>query len=64
MLTNSRDIKRRLEQEGWHLERVSGSHHVFKHPQSHRTVILPHPKKDLGRGLARNIYKQADWEPD
>jgi predicted RNA binding protein YcfA (HicA-like mRNA interferase family) len=32
MLTNSRDIKRRLEQEGWILQRVAGSHHVFKHP--------------------------------
>jgi predicted RNA binding protein YcfA (HicA-like mRNA interferase family) len=64
MLTNSRDIKRRLEQDGWILDRVSGSHHVFKHPHSHRTVLLPHPKKDLGLGLVRNIYKQAGWEPD
>jgi len=48
MLTNSRDIKRRLEREGWILERIAGSHHVFKHPQSRATVVLPHPKKDLG----------------
>jgi hypothetical protein len=32
MLTNSRDIKRRLEQEGWIVDRVTGSYHVFKHP--------------------------------
>jgi len=64
MLTNSRDIKRRLEREGWILERVTGSHHVFKHPQTRATVVLPHPKKDLGRGLVRNIYKQAGWQPD
>jgi predicted RNA binding protein YcfA (HicA-like mRNA interferase family) len=64
MLTNSRDIKRRLEREGWILERVAGSHHVFKHPQTLVTVVLPHPKKDLGRGLVRNIYKQAGWQPD
>jgi predicted RNA binding protein YcfA (HicA-like mRNA interferase family) len=48
MLTNSRDIKRRLEQDGWIVDRISGSHHVFRHPHSHRTVVLPHPKKDLG----------------
>jgi predicted RNase H-like HicB family nuclease len=30
MLTNSRDIIRRLEQEGWALVRTTGSHHVFK----------------------------------
>jgi predicted RNA binding protein YcfA (HicA-like mRNA interferase family) len=64
MLTNSRDIKRRLERDGWILERVSGSPHVFKHPHSARTIVLPHPKKDLGRGLIRNIYKDAGWKLD
>lgn len=64
MLTNSRDIKRRLEQDGWVLERVSGSHHVYKHPATRETIVLPHPKKDLGRGLVRAIYKQANWPPD
>ena len=64
MLTNSRDIKRRLEQEGWKLERVAGSHHVFRHPVRRTIVVLPHPKKDLGRGLVRAIYKQADWPLD
>jgi predicted RNA binding protein YcfA (HicA-like mRNA interferase family) len=64
MFTNSRDIKRRLEKEGWVLERVTGSHHVFKHPQSPETVVLPHPKKDLGPGLVRAIYKQAKWQRD
>jgi predicted RNA binding protein YcfA (HicA-like mRNA interferase family) len=64
MLTNSRDIKRRLEREGWILQRVTGSHHVFKHPRTSQLVVLPHPKKDLGPGLVRNIYKQAGWERD
>jgi len=64
MFTNSRDIKRRLEKEGWVLERVTGSHHVFKHPQLADTVVLPHPKKDLGPGLVRAIYKRAKWKRD
>ena len=64
MLTNSREIKRRLEQDGWVLERVTGSHHVFKHPLSKETIVLPHPKKDLGHGLVRAIYKQAKWQLD
>jgi len=64
MLTNSRDIKRRLEQDGWILARVAGSHHVFVHLTKRETVVLPHPKKDLGRGLVRAIYKQAGWDPD
>jgi predicted RNase H-like HicB family nuclease/predicted RNA binding protein YcfA (HicA-like mRNA interferase family) len=45
MLTNSRDIKRRLEKEGWVLERIAGSHHVFKHPESTETIVLPHQKR-------------------
>ena len=64
MLTNSRDIIRRLEREGWRLVRVTGSHHVFKSTISGETVVIPHPKKDLGKGLARAIYKGAGWKPD
>lgn len=64
MLTNSRDILRRLQKEGWALERVTGSHHVFKSPVSGDTVVVPHPKKDLGKGLVRAIYKGAGWAPD
>ncbi len=64
MLTNSRDIIRRLQKEGWSLERVTGSHHVFKSPVSGETVVVHHPKKDLGKGLVHAIYKGAGWKPD
>ncbi|MBK5962365.1 toxin HicA [Rhodoplanes elegans] len=64
MLTNSNDIRRRLERDGWIVVRVKGSHHVFKHPRSPETIVLPHPKKDLGPGLVRAIYKQARWDRD
>lgn len=56
MLTNSRDIIRRLQREGWSLARITGSHHVFKNPVSGETVVVPHPKKDLGKGLVHAIY--------
>ena len=64
MLKSSRDIKRRLEQDGWVIERIRGSHHIFRHPSSGAIIALPHPRKDLGVGLVRKIYKQADWQPD
>ena len=64
MLTSSHDIKKRLEREGWALERVRGSHHVFRNSRTGAIIVLPHPKKDLGIGLARAIYKQAGWRPD
>lgn len=61
MLTNSRDIKRRLEAEGWVLVRVKGSHHQFKSAGSRQRITLPHPKKDLQIGLVKSIYKVAGW---
>ncbi|MCC6946576.1 MAG: type II toxin-antitoxin system HicA family toxin [Bradyrhizobiaceae bacterium] len=64
MLTNSRDIKRRFEKEGWVLDRIKGSHHIFRRPGTGQILILPHPKKDLGLGLVRAIYKQAGWKFD
>lgn len=61
MLADSRDIMRRLEAEGWVLVRTRGSHHVFRHPGTGKVIVVPHPKKDLGRGLVRAIYKEAGW---
>jgi predicted RNA binding protein YcfA (HicA-like mRNA interferase family) len=62
MLTNSHEIKRRLERDGWILRRVRGSHHVFK--KAGKTLVLPHPKKDLGKGFVHVIYMQAGWQLD
>lgn len=57
--TNSRDIIRRLEAEGWVLVSSKGSHHKFR--KGALTVIVPHPKKDLPLGTARNIARFAGW---
>ncbi len=57
--TNSRDIIRRLEAEGWGLVSSKGSHHKFR--KGGLTVIVPHPKKDLPLGTARNIARFAGW---
>ncbi len=55
----SADVIRELEAAGWMLDRVRGSHHVFKHPSKAGIVVVPHPKKDLGKGLVTAIRKQA-----
>jgi predicted RNA binding protein YcfA (HicA-like mRNA interferase family) len=64
MLRDSRDIIRRPERQGWTLVRVTGSHHVIKSAVADRTVVIPHPKKDLGKGLVHAIYKGAGRKPD
>ena len=36
----------------------------FVQRQSHRLVIVPHPKRDLPIGTVRSIYRQAGWSRD
>ncbi len=48
-----------LRKAGWQLARVNGSQHVFTHPRRTGIVVVPHPKKDLGRGLVKAIRQQA-----
>ena len=55
----SKDLIRDLEDAGWVLDRVVGSHHVFKHPTQPGHLTVPHPKKDLGKGLVHKIRKAA-----
>lgn len=60
MEKDSRKIIKRLKDEGFELVSVSGSHHKFR-KDGRRTVIVPHPKKELPLGTARAIAKQAGW---
>jgi predicted RNA binding protein YcfA (HicA-like mRNA interferase family) len=53
------DLIRELVKAGWTLDRVRGSHHVFRHPSRPGIIVIPHPKKDLGKGLVAKIRKQA-----
>jgi predicted RNA binding protein YcfA (HicA-like mRNA interferase family) len=55
----SADLIREMQRAGWRLDRVNGSHHVYKHPERPGIVVVPHPKKDLGLGLVKAIRKQA-----
>jgi predicted RNA binding protein YcfA (HicA-like mRNA interferase family) len=55
----SADLIREMKEGGWVLDRVRGSHHVFRHPSRPGIIVVPHPKKDLGGGLVAEIRKQA-----
>ena len=54
---NSTTLIRELEAQGWTLDRVRGSHHVYKHPGNPNIITVPHPRKDLGKGLVANLRK-------
>lgn len=59
---SSKEIIGLLEDAGFILDRVKGSHHIYFHPESKRLAVVPHPKKDLPFGTARSILKQAGIE--
>ena len=48
-----------LLENGWYLDRINGSHHIFKKESAFRPVAVPlHGKKDIG-ALAKVILKEA-----
>jgi len=59
---NSAELIRELKAAGWVLNRTRGSHHVFRHPSKPGIVVVPHPKKELGKGLVKAIRRQAGLE--
>jgi predicted RNA binding protein YcfA (HicA-like mRNA interferase family) len=63
MERDSKAIVRRLLADGFVLVSVKGSHHKFARAVegATRTVIVPHPKRDLPTGTARAIARQAGW---
>ncbi len=56
---DSRTVIRRLEDDGWYVDRIKGSHHQMKHPVKLGTTSVPHPQKDLKIGTIRSIERQS-----
>jgi predicted RNA binding protein YcfA (HicA-like mRNA interferase family) len=56
---NSREIIRRLKNDGWYEVNQAGSHKQFKHPNKTGRVTVPHPQRDVPVGTLRSIEKQA-----
>jgi predicted RNA binding protein YcfA (HicA-like mRNA interferase family) len=56
-----RELVKLLEEEGWRLVRVSGSHHHFAKPGARNIITVPiHSRgRDVPPGLLRAILKAA-----
>jgi predicted RNA binding protein YcfA (HicA-like mRNA interferase family) len=55
---------RLLEERGWQLDRIKGSHHVYRHPSTGRSVTVPvHGNADLRPGTQRRIMRDAGITP-
>jgi predicted RNA binding protein YcfA (HicA-like mRNA interferase family) len=55
----SRQLIKELEKAGRVLDRITGSHHLFKLPGNPNTLPVPHPKKDLPMGTVKSIRQRA-----
>jgi len=55
-----KDAIKRLEQEGWRLSRIKGSHHIMVKGGLENTIPV-HGNKDLKKGLFYKIAKKAGW---
>jgi predicted RNA binding protein YcfA (HicA-like mRNA interferase family) len=57
-----RDLIKRLEEDGWFVERVAGSHMQFRHPTKGGTVTVPAGGKlarEVPPGTLNSVLKQA-----
>jgi predicted RNA binding protein YcfA (HicA-like mRNA interferase family) len=53
-------VIRLLEQDGWYLDRQSGSHRQFRHPTKRGTVTVPgNVGAELKRGTLASVFRQA-----
>jgi predicted RNA binding protein YcfA (HicA-like mRNA interferase family) len=54
------EIIRLIEEDGWYLVAVRGSHRQYKHPNKPGRVTIPgKPSKELPPGTERSILRQA-----
>ena len=58
---DSREVLRRLREDGWELKTTKGSHHQFVHRTKPGKVTVKHPLKDIPIGILRSIFRQAGW---
>lgn len=58
-MTTSQEVIDALKADGWTLDRVRGSHHIFKNPRKPGHVTVPHPRKDMMRATLRSIERQS-----
>jgi predicted RNA binding protein YcfA (HicA-like mRNA interferase family) len=56
---DSRNAIAMIEEDGWYLVRVKGSHHQFKHPTKKGLVTVKHPQKDIPLPTLKSIKKEA-----
>lgn len=52
-------VVRALERQGFKVARVSGSHHIMRHPDGRGTTVPLHGNRDLAKGTLRGILNDV-----
>ncbi len=61
---SGREMCRIVEDKGWVLQRVQGSHHIYSKPGERKIIAIPvHGNRDLKTGLANRIARDAGVGP-
>lgn len=57
---SGKEFARLIEERGWELARVNGSHHIYRKPGRTERISLPvHGSQPLKLGLQRHLMKIA-----
>ena len=59
MPMTAKQMLKLLQDNGYVVVSVTGSHHKLRNPETGITIIVPVHAKDLGKGLEAKILKQA-----
>jgi predicted RNA binding protein YcfA (HicA-like mRNA interferase family) len=57
-----RDLIKRIEADGWKLDRTKGSHRQYLHPdkpEAGTLTVAGHPSEEVPKGTLNDILKQA-----
>ena len=62
---SGKQMCRVLEQRGWTLARINGSHHIYRDVSTGRRAVVPvHGNRDLKTGTQRGIMRDAGLTDD
>lgn len=60
-----KEVQEAVERLGWSLERISGSHYIYKHPSHAGNLVIPYPPsgKEINFYLVKKIMRDAKRGP-
>jgi predicted RNA binding protein YcfA (HicA-like mRNA interferase family) len=56
-----REIAKFLERNGFVLDHVSGSHHIYYNSASKRRAVIPEHNRDIPKGTLASLLREAGF---